>query len=128
MLKYIEGFYKNAKVIHLVMDNYCTHTMKSLTDYFGELEGKKLWERFEVHYTPVHASWLDQEEIEIGIYSSQCLGKRRIDTLEKLKKETGAWNKRVNEQKLRFDWKFTTSKARKKFKYNRLNLSHNIAD
>jgi len=128
MLKYLADFYKDVKVIHLVMDNYCTHTMKSLTDYFGEIEGKKLWDRFQVHYTPVHASWLDQAEIEIGIYSSQCLGKRRIDNIEKLKKETSAWNKRVNKQRLKFDWKFTTTKAREKFKYCRLNLIHNIAD
>jgi hypothetical protein len=128
MLKYLAGYYPNAKVIHLVMDNYSTHTMKSLTDYFEEIEGKKLWDKFKIHYTPVHASWLDQAEIEIGIYSSQCLGKRRIDTIEKLKKETAAWNKRVNKKKLKFEWRFTTTKAREKFKYSRLNLSQNKAD
>jgi hypothetical protein len=128
MLKYLIGFYPNVKIIHLVMDNYCTHTMKSLTDYFGEIEGRKLWEKFKIHYTPTHASWLDQAEIEIGIYSHQCLGKRRIDNIEHLKKETKAWNKRVNEKKLKFEWRFTTTKARKKFKYSRLNLSRNKAD
>jgi hypothetical protein len=128
ILKYISRFYLDVKVIHLVMDNYCTHTLKSLTDYFGEIEGKKLWEKFKVHYTPVHASWLDQAEIEIGIYSSQCLGKRRVDNIEELKKETAAWNKSVNKKRLKFDWRFTTTKAREKFKYCRLNLSQNIAD
>lgn len=128
MLKYIEGYYKDAKVIHLVMDNYCTHTMKSLTDCFGDKEGEKLWKRFKVHYTPVHASWLDQAEIEIGIYNSQCLGKRRITTIEKLRKETAAWNKRVNKQELKFNWRFTATKARKKFKYERSKLSQNLED
>ena len=31
-----------------------------------------------VHYTPKHGSWLNQAEIEIGIFSRRCLGKRRI--------------------------------------------------
>jgi hypothetical protein len=33
-----------------------------------------------VHYTPRHGSWLNQAEIEIGLFSRQCLGKRRIPT------------------------------------------------
>lgn len=26
-----------------------------------------IWSRFEVHYTPKHASWLNQAEIAIGM-------------------------------------------------------------
>jgi len=37
----------------------------------------EIWDRFTVHYTPTHGSWLNQAEIEIGIFSRQCLGKRR---------------------------------------------------
>ena len=77
--------------------------------------------------SPINASWLDQAEIETGIYISQCLGKRRIDNMEKLKKGTAAWNKGVNKQGLKFDWKFTTTKAQEKFKCCRFNLIHNMA-
>ncbi len=34
----------------------------------------KLSSRFEIHYTPKHASWLNQAEIAIGMDSRQCLG------------------------------------------------------
>ena len=70
--------YSAADTIHLVMDNYCTHTLKSLKVKYGEEKGKEIWKHFTIHYTPTHASWLNQAEIEISIYFNQCLGKRRI--------------------------------------------------
>ena len=38
--------------------------------------GSEIWDRFTIHYTPKHGSWLNQAEIEIGLFSRQCLGKR----------------------------------------------------
>lgn len=49
------------------MDNYKTHSLKSLTDYYGEEKGQEIWDRFEVHYTPKHGSWLNQAEIAISM-------------------------------------------------------------
>ena len=72
----IAEHYPAAHTIHLVMDNLSTHTRKALVDRFGEEDGGWLWERFTVHYTPKHGSWLNQAEIEIGLFSRQCLGKR----------------------------------------------------
>jgi hypothetical protein len=65
--------------------NLSTHSRKALVDYFGEEAGGWLWDRFTMHYTPKHASWLNQAEIEIGIFSRQCLGKRRIGDMETLR-------------------------------------------
>ena len=59
------------------MDNLNTHNEASLVDFYGEKEGKRIWNKFDVHYTPVHGSWLNQAEIAINIYSRQCLGKKQ---------------------------------------------------
>jgi hypothetical protein len=59
--------YPDAKTIHLVMDNLNTHNRKSLTDAFGEI-GSEIWDRFTIHYTPKHGSWLNQAEIEISLF------------------------------------------------------------
>ena|ERR1035441_798939 len=67
-----------ADTIHLVLDNLNTRTRKAMVDRFGQAAGGWLWERFTVHYTPQHGSWLNQAEIEIGLFSRQCRGKRRI--------------------------------------------------
>lgn len=119
MLRDIARAYPAARTIHLVMDNLSTHTRAALEQTFGETKGRKLWSRFTAHYTPKHGSWLDQAEIEIGIYSKQCLGRRRIGSIEELRCETRAWQRRVNRNKLSFDWKFTVRDARRKFRYRR---------
>ena len=74
--------YPEAKTIHLVMDNLNIHRRKALADVFGAEMAAEVWDRFTVHYTPTHGSWLNQAEIEIGIFSRQCLGKRRIPESE----------------------------------------------
>jgi hypothetical protein len=118
VLNRMADHYSHADKIHLVMDNLRTHSLKSLTDFYGEVEGAEIWNKFEIHFTPKHASGLDQAEIEIGIYSRQCLGKSRIGDIDELRKRTKAWNKEVNKKKLKINWKFTTKTAREKFKYN----------
>ena len=83
---------RRGQTIHLVMDNLNIHCRKSLIGYYGEQEGGYLWDRLKVHYTPKHGSWLNQAEIELSLYSRQCLGTRRIPDLAKLKQETKTWN------------------------------------
>jgi len=109
--------YSNAETIHLVMDNYCTHTKKFLVNYYGEEKADNIWNRFTIHYTPKNASWLDQAEIAIGLYSRQCLGKGRISDIETLREKTKAWNKAINKKKVRINWGFTIEKAKDVFKY-----------
>ena len=82
--------YPEAKTIHLVMDNLNIHRRKALADVFGAEMAAQVWDRFTVHYPPTHGSWLNQAEIEIGLFSRQCLGKRRIPSLKILKAEAKA--------------------------------------
>ena len=118
-LKIISDEYPDANKINIVMDNYNTHKEKSVIEYFGENEGKKLWKRFKVFYTPKHASWLNQAEIEIGICSRQCIGKKRFADIKLLTDQVNAWNKSVNEKEIKINWGFSTKEARRKFKYTR---------
>jgi DDE superfamily endonuclease len=111
--------YPEAATIHLVMDNLNIHRRKSLTDLLGTEIGGEVWDRFTVHYTPKHGSWLNQAEIEIGIFSRQCLGKRRIPDLHTLRREAHAWNRRTNRARTRINWNFTRKAARRKFGYKR---------
>lgn len=116
--------YQNAEKIILVMDNYITHFQESLVNYYGGEKGLALWNRFEVHYTPKHGSWLDQAEIAIGMYSRQCLGNTRIPDIDTLTKKTKAWEKIIRKKKVMIKWKFTKENAREKFAYSeKINLS-----
>ena len=68
-LRKIAAHYPAADTIHLVMDNLSTHTRKALVERFGEIAGSCLWNRFTVHYTPKHGSWLNQAEREVSLFS-----------------------------------------------------------
>ena len=109
--------YREAKTIHLVIDNLNIHRRKSLTDAFGIQMGTEIWERFTIHYTPKHGSWLNQAEIEIGLFARQCLGNRRIPDLKRLRGESRAWNRRMNLDQIKINWQFDRRAARRKFGY-----------
>jgi transposase len=117
LASHVADQYPQARTIHLVMDNLNIHCRKSLVDCFGEERGGRLWERFTVHYTPKHGSWLNQAEIELSMYSRQCLGTRRIPTLAFLRRETGQWRRQVNRKRITINWRFTRRKAREVFHY-----------
>ena len=113
----IAASYPEADTIHLVMDNLSTHTRRALVERFGEKAGGWLWKRFTAHYTPKHGSWLNQAEIEVGLLSRQCLGKRRIGDLACLRQQTRAWARRMHRDRITIQWKFTRKQARHKFRY-----------
>jgi hypothetical protein len=110
----IAEHYPAADTIHLVVDNLSTHKRKALVDRFGEVAGGWLWQRFTMHYTPKHGSWLNQAEIEIGLFSRQCLGKRSIGDIAILRRQARAWNRRTNRDQITIQWKFTRKLARLK--------------
>lgn len=109
--------YPDAKTIHLVLDNLNIHRRKAVVDCFGEEMGNQLWACFTVHHTPKHASWLNQAEIAISLFARQCLGRRRIPDLKSLRRETAAWTRSVNRDRVCINWNFTRQAARKTFAY-----------
>ena len=107
--------YCRAEKITLVMDNLNTHCPGALYETFSPVVAKGLWDRFEFVYTPKHGSWLNMAEIEINVLIRQCLD-RRIDTLDEMRAETHAWEKRRDNVQSRIDWQFTNDNARIKLK------------
>jgi hypothetical protein len=111
MLERIARAYPSVQTIHLVLDNLSTHACSSLVRHLGPEAGVALWKRFTLHYTPKHASWLNQAEIEISIFARQCLGSRRLPSLPALRAESNAWNRSVNRQPLKINWTFSRTDA-----------------
>jgi hypothetical protein len=107
--------YPHAEKIILVNDNLNTHTPASLYKAFPPEEAHRIANRFEWHYTPKHASWLDMAEIEIGIMSRQALAKPLPD-MESFTKQVTAWTLRRNIECSKVDWQFTAKDARIKLK------------
>ena len=101
----------DAEKIVLVMDNLNTHKLATLYRAFPPAEARRLYERFEVHHTPKHASWLNLAECELSVLGRQCLD-RRIDSQELLTTEIAAWEQPRNTAATRANWQFRTADAR----------------
>lgn len=117
-IKYlVTHVYRKAKKVVLVEDNLNTHNKAVLIEVLGEKEGRKIARKIEWHFTPKHASWLDQAEIEIHSLEQQCLN-RRIPDFHTIQSEVAACVQKRNQNKCRINWQFTREKAKQKFKLN----------
>ena len=114
-MKDIAGHYKRAERITLVMDNLSTHTPGSLYEAFPPEEARRLWDRFEFVYTPIHGSWLNMAEIELNVLIGQCLN-RRMDSLDQVTAAVSAWQTRRDNIRAKINWQFTTPDARVKLR------------
>jgi DDE superfamily endonuclease len=111
----LEGRYREAERVVLVMDQLNTHSLASLYEAFAPEEAKRLAERLEIHHTPKHGSWLNMAEIELSALGRQCLS-RRIARQETLKRQIAAWEDSRNACTARVQWQFTTEDARIKLR------------
>ena len=123
MMSVIARSYPTAETIHIIMDNLSTHSYKSLERFYGEEKASEIWSRFTMHFTPVHASWLNIAEIEIGILDRQCLKDRRFPDEATLRSEVRAWNRMANQTKIRIEWTYNRNKARAQFGYKPTRLT-----
>jgi len=114
-MKDIAGHYKRAERITLVMDNLSTHKPGSLYEAFPPEEARRLWDRFEFVYTPIHGSWLNMAEIELNVLIGQCLN-RRMDSLDQVTAAVSAWQTRRDNIRAKINWQFTTPDARVKLR------------
>ena len=107
--------YPQAHKVVLVCDNLNTHKIASLYEAFDPQEALRLAKLLEIHYTPKHGSWLNVAEIELSVFTKQCLD-RRIPDMTTLQQEAKAWYRKRNSNQKDVDWQFTTDDARVKLK------------
>ena len=111
----VDIHYSHCEKIILVMDNLNIHSIASLYKAFPPQEARRIASHLEIHYTPIHASWLNMAEIEIGILSRQCLS-QSIVTFEEMVGQVAAWQLQRNISASTVIWRFDTKDARCKLK------------
>jgi hypothetical protein len=107
----VDVHYPAADRVVLVLDNLNTHVPGALYDTFSPAEARRVLQRLELHYTPVHGSWLNMAEIELSVLARQCLD-RRLPDADTLIEEVAAWEARRNARQTPIHWRFTTADAR----------------
>ncbi len=109
----VDGYFPHAERITLVLDNLNTHTPAALYQAFPPAEARRLLQKLEWHFTPIHGSWLNIAELEWSVLARQCLA-RRIPDQRTLEEEVAAWVATHNQQRTPVDWRFTVTDAREK--------------
>ena len=111
----VDEVYPTAKKIVLVTDNLNIHHAACLYERFTPLEARRIANKIEWHYTPVHASWLNMAECELSALRRQSL-KSRLPDMETVTARAKAWQEERNQKQVGIDWRFTTEDARIKLK------------
>lgn len=118
----LAALYPDATTVRVVLDNLNTHNASSFYEHLPAPEAFALAQRFEFHYTPKGASWLNMIECEFSVISRVCLD-RRIATIDKLRDEVLALVKERDANAVKIDWQFSIQAARSTFHkhYTRVN-------
>lgn len=102
-----------AKKIRLVQDNLNTHNASAFYEHLPAEEARALAGKFEFHYRPKAASWLNMIEIELSALVRECL-QRRIPTQEMLEREALALLTERAEKQIKINRQFSLKAARAK--------------
>ena len=112
-LRALAAAYPRAEKIALVQDNRNTHPDAVFYQYLPAPNARALAARFEVHYTPKNASWLNMVELERSAIARQCLH-QRIPTRNELTAHVDACVAERNARRATVNWQFSLDKAREK--------------
>jgi transposase len=85
---------------HIICDNLSMHDTDDVLDWFAE---HPRWTR---HFTPKHASWLNQIECMFSILHRQVLARGSFTSLQDLREKLYAYMLWYNESALPFEWTY----------------------
>ncbi len=110
----VDGQFKDAEKVVLVMDNLNTHSPASLYDAFSPQEARRITEKLEIHHTPKHGSWLNVAEIELSVVGRRLV--ERVGSVEELSRQLAAMEQQRNDAAKGVNWQFNIDNARIKLK------------
>ena len=77
--EHVAGDVAEGKSVHLILDNYATHKAVSVTRWLAR---RPHW---RLHFTPTHASWLNQIERFFGKITSEAIRRGNFHSVADLK-------------------------------------------
>jgi hypothetical protein len=109
----VDSHWPKAAVIRVVVENLNTPTPGAFYATLPPAEARRLLRKLDVHDTPPHGSWLNMAAIECAMGVTQGVDRRRGNP-ETVRGEIAAWEARRHAAKATVDWRFTTTKVRRK--------------
>lgn len=90
-----------GKDLHVIVDNGSSHTSRKTRDWMATQK------RLHVHYTPTHASWLNQIEIWFGILSRRIIRRGVFASTGDLIERIVGFIERYNQTATPFEWTYS---------------------
>jgi transposase len=99
-LRILDRTYPSGK-LHLIVDNLSVHKHSNVRKW---LEGHA---RIKLHFTPTHASWLNQIELWFSILSRKLLKRGIFNSTDELVAKIIDYIERYNQTARPFQWTYT---------------------
>ncbi len=96
--------------IHLVVDNYSTHKHPKIKRWLA------LHPRYQVHYTPTYASWLNQVEIWFNLITQRAIRRGTFKSVKELIAKIEQFVNHYNRDSHPFIWTATADSILEKIK------------
>lgn len=96
--------------IHLVVDNYATHKHPKVKRWLA------VRPRYQVHYTPTYASWLNQVEIWFNIITQKAIRRGTFRNVKDLVSKIDQFVNHYNKETKPFVWTATAGSILEKIK------------
>ena len=109
-LKQIDASVPADLDIHLVVDNYATHKHQNVRRWLAARP------RFQIHYTPTYASWLNQVEIWFNIITQKAIRRGTFRNVKDLVAKIDYFVNHYNKETQPFVWTATAESILGKIK------------
>lgn len=90
------------KELHIIVDNLSVHKHKDVNKWLEKRNG-----RIKFHFTPTHASWLNQIELWFSILSRKLLKRGIFNSREDLVAQVMKFIEKYNKEAKPFRWTYT---------------------
>ena len=91
--KFLDEIERNVPAnldVHIIMDNYATHKTKPIRNWFAKRP------RWNVHFTPTSASWINQVERFFALLTERALKRGVFRSVAELEKAITAYIEATN--------------------------------
>jgi len=96
--------------VHLIVDNYATHKHPKVRRWLAAHP------RYQVHFTPTYASWLNQVEIWFNIVTQQAIRRGTFRSVKELRSKIDAFVQQYNRHCTPFMWVATADSILEKLR------------
>lgn len=99
-LNEIDSIYLKEE-FHIIVDNFATYKHQEVKKWLKKKDG-----RIKFHFTPTHASWLNQIELLLNIFSRKILKRGIFNSKEELVKSIMNFIQEYNKEARSFKWTY----------------------